>query len=61
MATFQTYTEVGVKEDISDIITNISPRKTPFISSIGNEKIHQPLFQWQEDSLRSVQRHLGCG
>jgi hypothetical protein len=55
MATFQTYTEVGIKENISDIITNISPRKTPFLSSIGNEKIHQPLFQWQEDSLRSVQ------
>lgn len=54
MATFQTYTEVGLKEDVSDIITNISPRKTPFLSTIGNEKIHQPLFQWQEDSLRSV-------
>jgi hypothetical protein len=29
MATFQTYTEVGIRK-ISDIITNISPRKTPF-------------------------------
>lgn len=54
MATYQTYTEIGIKEDISDIITNISPRKTPFVSSIGNEKVHQPIFQWQEDSLRSV-------
>jgi hypothetical protein len=40
---------------VSDIITNISPRKTPFLSSIGNDKITQPLFQWQEDSLRAVQ------
>jgi hypothetical protein len=54
MATYQTFQEVGLKENISDIITNISPRKTPFLSAIGNEKIHQPLFQWQEDSLRSV-------
>jgi hypothetical protein len=54
MATYQTFQEVGLKENISDIITNISPRKTPFLSSIGTEKIHQPLFQWQEDSLRSV-------
>jgi hypothetical protein len=54
MATYQTFQEVGLKENISDIITNISPRKTPFLSSIGSEKIHQPLFQWQEDSLRSV-------
>lgn len=51
---YQTYQEVGIKEDVSDVITNISPRKTPFLSSIGNEKVHQPLFQWQEDSLRAV-------
>lgn len=44
-----------MKEDVSDIITNISPRKTPFLSAIGKGKITQPLFQWQEDSLRSVQ------
>jgi len=52
--TFQTFTEVGIKEDVSDVITNITPRKTPFLSSIGNEKVTQPLFQWQEDSLRAV-------
>ena len=51
---YQTYQEVGIKEDVSDVITNISPRKTPFLSSIGNEKVTQPLFQWQEDSLRAV-------
>jgi hypothetical protein len=54
MPTFQTYTEIGLKENISDIIVNISPRKTPFQSSIGNEKVHQAVYQWQEDSLRSV-------
>jgi len=54
MATFQTYTEIGVKENISDIIVNISPRKTPFQASLGSEKVHQPIYQWQEDSLRSV-------
>ncbi len=53
-ATFQTYQQVGIKEDISDIITNISPTKTPFQSSIGNEKIHNTFFQWQEDSLRAA-------
>ena len=55
MATFQTYSPfVGIKEEISDVISNISPRKTPFQSSIGNVKVSQPIFQWQEDSLRSV-------
>lgn len=54
MALFQTYETVGIKEDISDIISNISPTKTPFQSSIGNEKVTQTVFQWQEDSLRAV-------
>ena len=54
MATYQTYQEVGIKENISDVITNISPKKTPFMSSIGTEKVHQPIYQWQEDSLRAV-------
>jgi hypothetical protein len=54
MAMITTYEAVGIKEDISDVITNISPTKTPFQSAIGNEKVTQTLFQWQEDSLRNV-------
>ena len=55
MAThFKTTDMVGIKEDVADVITNLSPRKTPFQSSIGSEKVTQPLFQWQEDSLRDV-------
>ena len=54
MATYKSYDMVGIKENVSDIITNISPRKTPFQSSIGSEKVTQPLFQWQEDSIRAV-------
>ena len=44
MAAFTAYDVVGKKEDISDIITNISPTDTPFISSIGSEKVHNTLF-----------------
>lgn len=54
MATYQSYQEVGIAEDVSNVITNLSPRKTPFQNSIGNESCTQPLFQWQEDSLRDV-------
>jgi hypothetical protein len=53
MATYQTFQQVGLKENISDIITNLTPTKTPFQSNIGTEKVHNVLFQWQEDSLRS--------
>lgn len=54
MATYQTYQTVGIKEDISNIISNISPTKTPFQSGIGSETVDNTLFQWQEDSLRAV-------
>jgi Family of unknown function (DUF5309) len=54
MALFQTYEQVGIKEDISDIISNISPTQTPFQTAIGNEKVTNTLFQWQEDTLRNV-------
>jgi len=55
MTLFQTYEQVGIKEDISDIISNISPTKTPFQTAIGNDKVTQTLFQWQTDALRAVQ------
>jgi hypothetical protein len=54
MAAYTAYDVVGKKEDISDVISNISPTATPFQSVIGTEKIHNTLFQWQEDSLAAV-------
>lgn len=57
MPTFKSYDLVGKAEDVSEVITNLSPRKTPFQSAIGSEKVIQSLFQWQEDSLRDVQQN----
>ena len=54
MPVFTDYDAVGLKEDISDIIVNIAPRKTPFQDGIGNEKVTQKTYQWQEDTLRAV-------
>jgi hypothetical protein len=51
---YQTYDQVGIAEDVSDIISNISPTKTPFSTAIGNEKITNTIFEWQEDSLRAA-------
>ena len=53
MTMYSTYDQIGIAEDISDVITNISPTKTPFQTSIGSEKVDNRLFQWQEDSLRT--------
>jgi len=47
----KSYDQVGRKEDVSDIITNISPTKTPFQTMIGSEGIHNIVHSWQEDSL----------
>lgn len=55
MALYSSYDVVGAAEDISDIISNISPTKTPFLQSIGTDSVHNKLFQWEEDSLRAVQ------
>lgn len=52
--TMTRYDIVGVKEDISDIISNITPSDTPFMSAIGTEGIDNTIHQWQEDSLLPV-------
>ena len=52
--TFQTYTAIGNREDLSDIIYNISPTDTPFMSSIGKEKAAGTLHEWQTDALAAA-------
>jgi hypothetical protein len=41
----------GIREDLSDIIYNISPEDTPFMSSIGKSSCDNTYFEWQIDSL----------
>ena len=42
-------TLVGMREDLSDIIFNISPTETPFVSGIGKVKATNTLHEWQTD------------
>jgi len=51
MATFKTYSSVGAKEDVSDVISTLTPHKVPFSSSIGQDTVKQKVYQWQEDAL----------
>jgi hypothetical protein len=55
MATWTSYDQVGLAEDVSDVISNISPTKTPFQSMVGREKISARNPEWQEDSLDAVE------
>ncbi len=49
--TFQTYAAVGIREDLEDVIYNISPTETPFINSIGKGKATATYHEWQKDTL----------
>jgi Family of unknown function (DUF5309) len=51
MAIYTSYDQVGIKEDISAIITNLSPTRTPGQTMIGSGKTKNRVHQWQEDSL----------
>jgi hypothetical protein len=53
MATYTTYDQVGKKEDVSDIITDISPLDTPMFSLMKTESIQARVFEWQEDAIRA--------
>jgi hypothetical protein len=55
MAAWTTYDQVGQAEDVSDVISNISPTKTPFQSMVGREKISARNPEWQEDALDAVE------
>jgi hypothetical protein len=54
MATYQTYQSIGNREDLTDMIYNISPTETPFMSSIGKTKATGVLHEWQLDSLAAA-------
>mgnify|MGYP003319438385 CR=1 FL=1 len=41
----------GIREDLSDIIYNISPEETPFMSGIGRSTCDNTYFEWQTDAL----------
>tara|TARA_A100001035_G_scaffold110908_1_gene86991 strand:+ start:1944 stop:2279 length:336 start_codon:yes stop_codon:yes gene_type:complete len=54
MAQFTSYDTIGAKEDVSDVITNITPTDTPFQSSIRTEKVQARTFSFQEDTLAAA-------
>ena len=50
--TFDSYDGVNSnREDLTDVIYNISPTDTPFMSSIGRVKVSATTHEWQTDSL----------
>lgn len=58
--TFDSYDQVGIREDLSDMIDMISPEETPFFTKTAKSKATNTLTEWQTDSLRAsgVNAHI---
>ena len=52
--TTSTYDAIGNREDLSDIIYDISPTQTPFISGISRNSATATNHEWQTDSLATA-------
>lgn len=53
-ATFQSFTAIGNREDLEDVIYNISPTETPFMSNAAKMKAKATLHEWQTHSLAAA-------
>jgi hypothetical protein len=52
--TWSTYDAEGEREDLSNVIYNISPTETPFMSAIAKAKATFTNHEWQKDSLTAA-------
>lgn len=51
---FATYEAVGNREDLADIIYDISPTETPIVQDIGRGSCDNTLTEWQTDELAAA-------
>ncbi len=51
---FSTYDAIGIREDLSDVIYNVDPTETPFLSGSSKNKASNTLHEWQTDSLAAA-------
>jgi len=49
--TFDTYDAKGIREDLQDVIYDVSPEKTPVLSAIRRFKASNTFHEWQRDTL----------
>jgi hypothetical protein len=51
--TFDSYDIKGIREDLSNVIHDISPEETPFYSACSKVSATNTFHEWQTDTLRS--------
>lgn len=49
--TYKSTDQVGIREDLSDIISDISPTETPLYSAMKKIKATNTIHEWQTDAL----------
>lgn len=54
MAIYNAHDAKGLREDLADVIYDISPTDTPFQSSVGRTKATAVYHEWQTDSLAAA-------
>lgn len=52
--TYLGFDAIGIREDLSNVIYNISPEETPFVSNIGRGSVQNTYFEWQNDALAAA-------
>ncbi len=52
--TTSTYDAIGNREDLSDVIYNVDPTDTPFLTGIPRSKATAVLHEWQSDTLAAA-------
>ena len=52
--TTQTYGVVGRREDLTDVIHDVTPTETPFMTAIGKGTAKNTFHEWQTDALASA-------
>lgn len=52
--TFDKYDVVGNREDLSDMIFDVSPHETPVLSAMKKTKAKNTLHEWQTDTLAAA-------
>ncbi len=54
--TFTSFDAKGIREELSNVINNISPEEVPFQSNVGSRNVSNTYFEWQTDSLAAVDK-----
>lgn len=54
MTVYTTYSQVGKAEDVSNILSDITPTDTPMLTMTKTEKVSARTFSFLEDSLRAA-------